>query len=448
MNKFLNILAALLLFLWGSTPAVYAQKSASPLPRYFEISNAREWTSPLLEFDEPVEGFRLTVFKTNTANHNYNGYPFVTLAELDVFDADGNEIAYSATTNSLARNDGNGLAGLCDNDLGNNGHYHSAYSGSVSLAPDDYVYIDVKFNEAQAAFKYKQVRRNNLCDFPLHFTLSPLGVEANPPFNPTNPGEPDAGGDGDEEPEEVYYSVTVAATPAGVANVSGGGTVLQGNSVYVNTSAKNSKYVFKHWTLNGEVYSTNRYVSGIVPTADMHLVAHYEFVPGSPSEPDHMEFPDVVFSPLYLVTNNDAACSFNRTSGELVEADMWVELEAYVSSGYEFGGWYNGGVCVSSEQRFNYLMPYEGVTLTAKVSKKVFNPANPSEPDNDGSQDDVQTTATGDINKDGAVDVLDIVAVVNYSLKASDENLSTYDVTGDGVVDILDIVRVVNLSLE
>jgi hypothetical protein len=416
------------------------------LPKYFEIDNAAEWTSQLLEFDEPVEGFRLTVFKTNTANHKYNGYPFVTLAELDVLDADGNEIAYTATTNSLASNDGNGLAGLCDNDLGNNGHYHSAYSGNVSIAPADYVYIDVKFNEAQAAFKYKQVRRNNLCDFPLHFTLSPLGVEANPPFNPTNPGEPDAGGE--KEPEKVYYTVTVAATPAGVANVSGGGTVLQGSSVYVNTSAKNSKYVFRHWTLDGEVYSTNRYVSGIVPTADMHLVAHYEFVPGSPDEPDHMEFPDVVFSPLYIVTNDDAACSFNRVSGELVEADMWVELEAYVSNGYEFLGWYRGATLVSSNSCFNYQMPFEEVTLTAKVKKKIFNPENPDEPDNDGTQSNVQTRPTGDINNDGAVDVLDIVAVVNYSLKEPDGNVSTYDITGDGVVDILDIVRIVNLSLQ
>ena len=86
------------------------------------------------------------------------------------------------------------------------------------------------------------------------------------------------------------------------------------------------------------------------------------------------------------------------------------------------------------------------VHITAKVSKIVFNPSNPSEPDS--SQDNVQTTLTGDVNKDGAIDVLDIVAVVNYSLKESDENLSTYDITGDGVVDILDIVRVVNLSLE
>ena len=67
-----------------------------------------------------------------------------------------------------------------------------------------------------------------------------------------------------------------------------------------------------------------------------------------------------------------------------------------------------GGVCRALQ---------EEVTLTAKVSKKVFNPANPSEPDNDGSQDDVQTTATGDITGDGVVDILDIVRIVNLSLQ-------------------------------
>ena len=60
----------------------------------------------------------------------------------------------------------------------------------------------------------------------------------------------------------------------------------------------------------------------------------------------------------------------------------------------------------------------------------------------------VQTTLTGDINKDGVVDVLDIVAVVNYSLKDADENQHRYDVNGDGTVDVIDIVKVVNLSLE
>ena len=444
MNKLFNILSVLFLLLLGNTPGVYAQKSASPLPRYFEIGNAGEWTSPLLEFDEPVKGFRLTVFKTSHGGRLYKGYPYVCLGGIDIADAEGNDIPYVASTNSLSLNDGGGLGALQDKN--DNTHYHSAQPHDALISNNAYVYIDIAFAEPQSSFTYRQVRRAEGYDFPLHFTLSPLGVEANPPFNPTNPGEPDAGGE--KEPEKVYYNVTVAATPAGVANVWGGGTVLQGNSVYVNTSAKNSKYVFKHWTLNGEVYSTNSYVSGIVPTADMHLVAHYEFIPGSPNEPDHMEFPDVVFSPLYIVTNDDAACSFNRVSGELVEADMYVKLEAYVNSGYEFLGWYRGATLVSSNSCFNYLMPYNEVTLTAKVSKKVFNPANPSEPDNDGSQSNVQTTATGDINKDGAIDVLDIVAVVNYSLKESDENLSVYDITGDGVVDILDIVRVVNLSLE
>ena len=241
MNKFLNILAAQLLFLWGSTPAVYAQKSASPLPRYFEISNAGEWTSPLLEFDEPVEGFRLTVFKTSHGGRFYKGYPYVCLGGIDITDAEGKDIPYVASTNSLSLNDGGGLQALQDKN--DNTYYHSAQPNDVSIGNNDYVYIDIAFAEPQSSFTYRQVRRAEGYDFPLHFTLSPLGVEANPPFNPTNPGEPDAGGE--KEPEKVYYTVTVAATPAGVANVSGGGTVLQGSSVYVNTSAKNSKYVFK-----------------------------------------------------------------------------------------------------------------------------------------------------------------------------------------------------------
>ena len=101
---------------------------------------------------------------------------------------------------------------------------------------------------------------------------------------------------------------------------------------------------------------------------------------------------------------------------------------------------------LSRNTRFNYQIPDSEVTLTAKVSKIVFNPSNPSEPDS--SQDHVQTTLTGDVNKDGVVNILDIVGVVNYSLKESDGNMHIYDVNGDGQVNILDIVKVVNISLE
>lgn len=260
-------------------------------------------------------------------------------------------------------------------------------------------------------------------------------------FNPTNPPEPDGG-----KPEVVitYYKVTVQANPAAAASVSNGGELTTGSSKYVYTSRKNSNYRFSHWTLNGEKYSEKSSFYYTIESFDANFVAHYVFDPSSPTEPEKL--PEIVCYPLNLATNNEAVCSFNQSSGNEYEADTWVTLEAFVGKGYEFDGWYNGTVLLSSNKRLNYQMPDGEVTLTAKVSKIVFNPSNPSEPDS--SQDNVQTTLTGDVNKDGVVNILDIVGVVNYSLKESDGNMHIYDVNGDGQVNILDIVKVVNISLE
>ena len=260
-------------------------------------------------------------------------------------------------------------------------------------------------------------------------------------FNPTNPPEPDGA-----KPEEVitYYTVTISANPATAASVPSGGKFTTGSSKLVYSTRKNSSYKLSHWTLNGEFYSSSNSFYYYVKDYDAHFVAHYVFDPSSPTEPERL--PEIVCYPLNLATNNEAVCSFNQTSGNEYEPEAWVTLEAFVGKGYRFDGWYNGSTLINSNKRFNYQMPEGEVTLTAKVSKIVFDPANPSEPDS--SQSNVQTTLTGDINKDGVVDVLDIVAVVNYSLKEADENQHRYDVNGDGTVDVIDIVKVVNLSLE
>lgn len=260
------------------------------------------------------------------------------------------------------------------------------------------------------------------------------------PFNPDNPAEPD---NGYEEPI-VYYKVEISSNPASVAYVSSGGKFTSGTSKYIYTSSRNTKYVFSHWTLNGELYSEKSSFNYTVEATDANFVAHYDFVPSSPTEPDPA--PEIKVSPLYLTTNIEGACSFNQASGNEYEEDIWVGLEVYVAKGYEFEGWYSGTTLLSSNASFNYLMPDNAVTLTAKVAKILFNPNNPSEPN--GAQDNVQTTLVGDVNKDGVVNVFDIIAVVNYSLANSDENLPVYDLTGDGAVNVFDIIKVVNISLE
>lgn len=263
---------------------------------------------------------------------------------------------------------------------------------------------------------------------------------AKAPFNPENPAEPD---NGYEEPI-VYYKVKISSSPASVAYVSSGGEFTSGTRKYISTSSKNSKYVFSHWTLNGEWYSGNRSFNYTVEQADADFVAHYEFAPSSPVEPDPA--PEIKVSPLYLVTNIEGACSFNQASGNEYEAETWVDLEAFVAKGYEFKGWYSGTTLISSSAKFNYQMPDGAVALTANVARILFDPENPSEPNS--SQENVQMTPVGDVNKDGVVNVFDIIAVVNYSLAETDENLSLYDLNGDGAVNVFDIIKVVNISLE
>ena len=54
-------------------------------------------------------------------------------------------------------------------------------------------------------------------------------------------------------------------------------------------------------------------------------------------------------------------------------------------------------------------------------------------------------TLAGDVNYDGTLDILDLVALANLIL--SNEYLSTGDMNQDGQLDILDIVTLVNVIL-
>ncbi len=60
------------------------------------------------------------------------------------------------------------------------------------------------------------------------------------------------------------------------------------------------------------------------------------------------------------------------------------------------------------------------------------------------------TAGTGDVNGDGAANVLDIVQIVNYilgSVEFDECQMATADLNGDGAANVLDIVQIVNLIL-
>lgn len=263
----------------------------------------------------------------------------------------------------------------------------------------------------------------------LVFMASLPAVWAQDDYNPTNPPEP-----------QQLYNVIVTASPTEAASTSGNGQYLDGVRVYINCSLKKTDYVFKHWTLNGEVYSTDRYFYYTVGTEHANFVAHFDYAPTSPSDPSSSDA-----YRLYLQSDPEGACSFNIDNGKKVEFDNYQLVTAYPNQNYDFVGWYDNGQLVSENISFNYLMPARKATLVARFN---FNPASPADPDGDGTQDNVQNTHTGDVTKDGVINVKDVVALINRCLDSESTEVGLYDVTGDGKVDVKDVVQVINLSLQ
>lgn len=99
-------------------------------------------------------------------------------------------------------------------------------------------------------------------------------------FTPGSPAEPN-----ETKPKhKVYFK----CDPAGLVgfNQNNGFSVSEGNTFSV-TVYDASNYEFKGWTREGssEIIGQYRTFSGTMGKEDVHLVAHFEFKPSSPSEP-------------------------------------------------------------------------------------------------------------------------------------------------------------------
>ena len=240
-----------------------------------------------------------------------------------------------------------------------------------------------------------------------------------------------------------YYALTAVCDPVDAGTASGKGSYAPGTSVTVSTSAK-AGFTFSHWTLNGERIEQPASFSYTTVAGPMDLVAHYNLTPIMPSDPTMN-----VKSKLFLNSEPEGICTFNRTSGAYVQADQYVTVNVTnCDQWYEFDGWYVGNDKVSDVQEFNYLTDYQDVTLTAHFRQLPFTPALPGDPASQG--ENVQTHETGDVDEDGTVDITDAVAIINVYLTGNTEgiNESMADVNGDGVIDITDAVEVINIYLK
>ena len=143
------------------------------------------WESSVYNLTEATEVLRFTFVNTNSgAKYSGTQFVFPTIAELQLFDAMGNQFALTEenfTTNSVVVGDGQGLAGLCDNNTGT--YYHAAWSGgqdSAYSAAPTYVYVEVSLPEAISSFKYVQYGRSNGVNTPSDIIISAGGEAITP----------------------------------------------------------------------------------------------------------------------------------------------------------------------------------------------------------------------------------------------------------------------------
>lgn len=244
-------------------------------------------------------------------------------------------------------------------------------------------------------------------------------------FDPVNPPEPNA-------------NFTIRATSA-YGYVSGGGTYQQGTTAWMAVSSADVNYTFAYWTKNGVRYCDKQNFAYVVEE-NARFEAVFNFTPVDPSEP---------VTPnsyrLYLETDLEGSCSFNRTNGEKAEADAYVTLSATPSPGFVFQGWYSSGNKLSGNLTFNYLMPRRSVSVTARF---VYSPENPEEPNGNGGQSGNVDNGgrKGDVNGDGSVSTADAVLLLNSYVSGSADRISksSADVNSDGEVNTADAVLIVN----
>lgn len=206
----------------------------------------------------------------------------------------------------------------------------------------------------------------------LILALAAITANAQDDFDPILPPEPNAS-----------YKVTVGISHPDAGTVYGAGSYATGREItisksdaYLYSDAK-VYYKFKHWTLNGVVYSTNDSFTYTVGTGNADFVAVYEAMS-----------PDEVTSKVYIeMSPSDGGYSY-VTSGHRYYEGNSVYIYCYANEGFEFQGWYEGDELVSSDMYFYYTVGKDDSKLTAKFE---YNPTIPKEPEG-GDQSDIDNT--------------------------------------------------------
>ena len=151
--------------------------AADGMPGIVDGYGGYVWDTDIITLNRSTTGIRITFNATNDSRL-YEGYPMVSLGEIEVFDGEGNLISLNEdafSTNSQELSEGP-MSAICDGDYST--YWHSIWQ-SGTMDPVGEVYIDIKFPTAMQIFTIVLYGRENASFAPTEITLSAPSVNDN-----------------------------------------------------------------------------------------------------------------------------------------------------------------------------------------------------------------------------------------------------------------------------
>jgi hypothetical protein len=149
------------------------------------------------------------------------------------------------------------------------------------------------------------------------------------------------------------------------------------------------------------------------------------------------------YAGTWMADNGAVALGDGLCPGAALDNDLTFMFDNYATA-YMWDQ-YDAGMCSDGDgyhddQGYNGEGNADGLTSVTYLSGEC------------GDTDPCDGQADGDANGDGAINVLDVVSIVNYILAGGngldDCGAASADYNGDGAVNVLDVVAIVNLILD
>ncbi len=152
-------------------PLVYDAQQG--LPGVQQSYGGYMWDTPLVKLSESNMGVRVEFLASNTPGETYNGYPVISIADVELYDGKGEFVPLTANnfmTNSQESGEGE-LKNICD---GNMESYWLSACNNASISPAGNVYIDIVFPTPMNEYSLVIFGRDNAEYMPAKVRLSTI----------------------------------------------------------------------------------------------------------------------------------------------------------------------------------------------------------------------------------------------------------------------------------